>query len=101
MRASELSTMHTKSNLIIFGTLKHTNGQKAWRKSGLMTLRCQRCFRFTRGVSHHPSVTFEHIKMRNGAMAHLKPAYGPPVGNHCPTAQRNAYTVTKNIGPQW
>jgi len=25
---------------------------------------------------------FEHIKMRNGAITHLKAAYDPPVGNH-------------------
>jgi len=25
---------------------------------------------------------FKHTKMRNGAMAHLKTACGPPVGNH-------------------
>jgi len=35
----------------------------------------ERCF--------SPSLSeFKHTKMRNGAMAQLNTAYGPPVGNH-------------------
>jgi len=32
-----------------------------------------------------PLSEFEHIKMRNATMAHLKTACGPPVGNHWST----------------
>jgi len=66
----------------MFSSWKHTGRWKTWQKTGLTTLRRQRYFRFTRGASYHHSVNSEHIKMQNGAMAHLKTACGPPAGNH-------------------
>ena len=84
MRASEVTIIHSESSLMCLAIQNTTDIWKAWPKTTLTTLRRQRYFRFMRGASHHHSLAlseFEHIKMGNGAMAHLKITCGPwPTG---------------------
>jgi len=40
-------------------------------------------FQVHEGCFSSPLSEFKHTKLRNGAMAHLQTACGPPVGNHC------------------
>jgi len=60
----------------MFGKLKHTDRQKALEKIGLTTLRRQRCFRFTKGASHHRSVNLN--------MSHCEMGHGPPKNRQWP-----------------
>jgi len=52
-------------------------------------------FQVHEGCFSPPLSEFKHTKMRNGAMAHLKNACVPPVGNHWfITSSRHLQTVS-------
>jgi len=47
-----------------------------------------------------PLSEFGHIKMRNGAKAHLKTACGPPVGNHWFNSFLILLNLEKDFSPE-
>ena len=100
MRASELTIVHTKSAWYVWQFKTHwqieslTENRFNDTASSAMFQVHERCF--------SPSLSeFKHTKMRNGAMAHLKTACGPLVGNHWASTCTSCWLLSEVFGYSW